>query len=55
VVALGGLDAGRVADLPDRLAGVAVVRALADAADPRAAAAQLRSLADGRFAFGAAR
>jgi thiamine-phosphate pyrophosphorylase len=43
VVALGGLDAAAVAGLPRELAGVAVVRALADAPDPRAAARVLRA------------
>ena len=52
VVALGGLDAARVPDLPDGLAGVAVVRALADAGDPRGAAAVLRSAVDAWLAFG---
>lgn len=52
IVALGGLDARAVPDLPDGLAGVAVIRALADARDPRGAAATLRSVVDGRWQFG---
>ncbi len=54
VVALGGLTAADVPDLPPRLAGVAVVRALADAADPRGAAAVLRSVVDSLLDFGGA-
>lgn len=52
VVALGGLDARSVGGLPAGLAGVAVVRALADAPDPRGAAAVLRSAVDTWLAFG---
>lgn len=54
VVALGGLGPADVDGLPDGLAGVAVIRALADAPDPRGAAAVLRSLVDARVAFGGA-
>ncbi len=49
VVALGGLGEADVAGLDPRLAGLAVLRAIADAADPRAAAAALRAAADRRW------
>lgn len=52
VVALGGLGLGDVSELPEGLAGVAVIRALADAPDPRGTAAQLRALVDARLDFG---
>ena len=42
VVALGGLDLTAVPRLPRGLAGVAVIRALSEAPDPREAAARLR-------------
>lgn len=41
IVALGGLDLQTIGDLQEGLAGVAVIRALADAGDPREAAGQL--------------
>ena len=53
VVALGGLGPADVDALPDGLAGVAVMRALAAARDPRGAAAILRSAVDARWSFGA--
>ncbi len=46
VVALGGLGVESVPRLPRGLAGVAVVRALADAPDPRESAARLRAAVD---------
>ena len=46
VVALGGLDAASAARLPAGLAGVAVLRAIADADDPALAARQLRDVVD---------
>jgi thiamine-phosphate pyrophosphorylase len=46
VVALGGLQESDVASLPKGLAGLAVLRAIADAPDPRAAAAALRRAVD---------
>ncbi|RKY20265.1 MAG: thiamine phosphate synthase [Planctomycetota bacterium] len=49
VVALGGLDATRVAGLPDGMAGVAVLRALCDASDPTLAARRLRRAVDQRW------
>jgi len=52
VVALGGLTAADVSDLPDGLAGMAVIRSLSEARDPRGAAAVLRSQADARWSFG---
>ena len=55
VVALGGITAHDVQDLPDGLAGVAVMRALCDAPDVRGSAAVLRSLVDAWLAFGACR
>jgi thiamine-phosphate pyrophosphorylase len=55
VVALGGLGVQHVSDLPPGLAGVAVVRALADAPDPRTAAALLRSAIDTWLDFGGPR
>ncbi|HEX5009029.1 MAG TPA: thiamine phosphate synthase [Planctomycetota bacterium] len=51
-VALGGLRAQDVPALPEGLVGVAVVRAIADAADPRAAAHTLRAAVDARLAGG---
>jgi len=54
VVALGGVTAADVPDLPPGIAGVAVMRALADAPDPRGAAAVLRSVVDARWSFGGA-
>ncbi len=53
-VALGGLTEADVPGLPAGLVGVAVLRALGDAADPRAAAARLRAAVDARLR-GAAR
>ena len=41
IVALGGLDVQTIGQLEQGIAGVAVIRALADAADPGAAARQL--------------
>jgi thiamine-phosphate pyrophosphorylase len=55
VVALGGLDTQSVAQLPAGLAGVAVIRALSDAAKPAEAARSLRSGFDDRLAAGAGR
>jgi thiamine-phosphate pyrophosphorylase len=52
-VALGGLRAEDVPALPAGLAGVAVVRAIADAPDARAAARRLREAVDQRLAGGA--
>jgi thiamine-phosphate pyrophosphorylase len=52
VVALGGLRAQDVAGLPAGLAGVALIRALADAPDPWAAARELRAAVDARCAGG---
>jgi thiamine-phosphate diphosphorylase len=52
VIALGGLTAGDVPDLPAGLSGVAVVRALAEAPDPRGAAAVFRSALDAYLDFG---
>ncbi|MDG2149459.1 MAG: thiamine phosphate synthase [Planctomycetota bacterium] len=52
VIALGGLTAGDVPDLPNGLSGVAAVRALADATDPRGAAAVFRSALDAYLDFG---
>lgn len=52
VVALGGLDARRVSELPAGPAGVAVKRALTDARDPRGSAAVLRSAVDSWLTFG---
>ena len=49
-VALGGLRAHDVPALPEGLVGVAVVRAIADAADPRAAARALRAAVQARLA-----
>ena len=49
IVALGGLTADDVATLPEGLAGVAVLRALSEAGDARAAAIELRSALDARF------
>ena len=49
VVALGGLQADDVAALPASLAGLAVLRAIADSPDPRAAAAALRAAAERRW------
>ncbi|MHC4846778.1 MAG: thiamine phosphate synthase [Planctomycetota bacterium] len=49
IVALGGLAADDVAALPEGVAGVAVMRALSDAGDARAAAAELRAALDARF------
>jgi len=49
-VALGGLTAADVPGLPAGLSGVAVLRALADAPDPRSAAAGLRAAVDARLA-----
>lgn len=47
--AIGGLDAGNLADVLDAGAGrVCVLRAIADAADPERAARELRALIDGR-------
>ncbi len=48
VVALGGLDADDISDLPDGLAGVAVIRAIADASQPESAARKLRSAVEER-------
>jgi len=48
VFALGGLGAADVPTLPAGLAGMAVIRAIADAQDPRAAAAVLRAALDAR-------
>ena len=48
VVALGGLTAREVGALPRELAGVAVVRALSEAADPAAAARELRAAVERR-------
>ncbi len=48
VFALGGLSAADVPALPAGLAGVAVIRAIADAHDPRTAAADLRAALDAR-------
>jgi thiamine-phosphate pyrophosphorylase len=52
-VALGGLTAADVPALPAGLCGVAVVRALADATDPRRAAARLRAAVAARLGAGA--
>lgn len=52
-VALGGLAAEDVPSLPQGLAGVAVLRAVADARDPRTAAAGLRAAVDARLRGGA--
>ncbi len=52
VIALGGLTAADIPDLPDGLSGVAVVRALAEAVDPRVAAAVFRSALDTYLDFG---
>jgi len=41
IVALGGLDLQTIGKLPQGIAGVAVIRALADAVDPSAAARKL--------------
>ena len=49
IVALGGLDADAVATLPAGLAGVAVLRAIAQADDPAAAAAALREAVERRW------
>ncbi|MGQ0551913.1 MAG: thiamine phosphate synthase [Planctomycetota bacterium] len=49
VLALGGLTASAVPALHERLAGVAVLRALAEAADPRRAAAELRAALEQRW------
>jgi len=49
IVALGGLDAASVATLPSGLAGVAVLRAIAQAEDPGAAAAALREAVERRW------
>ena len=49
VVALGGLDATDVDSLPQGLAGVAVLRAIAEADDPAAAAAALRAAVERRW------
>ena len=46
VIALGGLHASDVPSLPKGLSGLAVMRAIADAPDPRAAAAALRRAVD---------
>jgi thiamine-phosphate pyrophosphorylase len=52
VIALGGLTAAQIPELPEGLSGVAVIRALTDATDPRAAAAVLRSAMDSYLDFG---
>jgi thiamine-phosphate pyrophosphorylase len=49
VVALGGLTATDVPDLPDGLAGIAVIRAIVAAPDPRAAAQALVEALGARF------
>jgi len=49
IIALGGLDAAAVATLPSGLAGVAVLRAIAQAEDPAAAAAALREAVERRW------
>lgn len=49
VVALGGIEASDVGRLPAGLAGVAVLRAIAQAADPAAAAAELRAAVERRW------
>jgi len=53
VVALGGLDAAAIATLPAGLAGVAVLRAIAQADDPAAAAAALREAVERRWPLAA--
>lgn len=52
VIALGGVELSKLDALPSSFSGVAVLRALAEAADPRGRAAQLRSLLDARHEFG---
>ncbi len=52
VLALGGMTAARIPDLPAGIRGVAVIRALSEAPDPRASAAVLRSLMDAQLDFG---
>jgi len=48
-VALGGLTVDDVPSLPEGLAGVAVLRAISEADDPREAAAELRAALDARL------
>lgn len=54
-IALGGLTAADVPDLHQDLRGVAVIRALSDAPDPRTAAVQLRAAMDTHLDFGGGR
>jgi thiamine-phosphate pyrophosphorylase len=49
VVALGGIDLRSVPCLPAGLCGIAVIRALADASDPEAAAVTLRGAVEHRW------
>jgi thiamine-phosphate pyrophosphorylase len=49
VVALGGLTADLVAELPDGLTGIAVMRAISDASDPVASAGALSDALADRF------
>jgi thiamine-phosphate pyrophosphorylase len=49
IVALGGLTSTEVGALPEGLAGVAVLRAIGQAADPTAAAAELRAAVEHRW------
>jgi len=49
VVLLGGLTAKQVPELPDGLAGVAVIRALADASDPARATRELAAALQTRW------